>query len=59
VSLSVIDLLGRRVSVLASGTQPAGHYEVSFVASGLPSGVYLYRLEAGDFVETRRMVIVK
>jgi hypothetical protein len=58
-ALSVFDLLGRQIRVLASGTQPAGTYEVTFDAAGLPSGVYLYRLEAGNFVETRRMVVVR
>jgi hypothetical protein len=45
--------------VLASGTQTAGLYEVTFDAAGLPSGVYFYRLEAGDYVETRQMEVVK
>ena len=58
-TLSVFDLLGRQIRVLASGTQPAGSHEVSFDATGLPSGVYIYRLEGGGFVETRRMVVVR
>ncbi|NNE36198.1 MAG: T9SS type A sorting domain-containing protein [Rhodothermales bacterium] len=43
----------------ASGAQPAGTYEVSFDATGLQSGVYFYRLQAGDYVETKRMVVVR
>jgi hypothetical protein len=58
-TLSVFDLLGRQIRVLASGTQPAGSYKVTFDATGLPSGVYLYRLQAGDYVEAKRMVVVK
>jgi photosystem II stability/assembly factor-like uncharacterized protein len=58
-TLTVFDLLGRQIRVLASGTQPAGTHEVTFDAAGLPSGVYFYRLEAGDYVETKRMVVVK
>jgi hypothetical protein len=55
----VSDVLDREVSVLTSGTQPAGTYEVSFDATALPSGVYFYRLQAGDYLETKRMVVVK
>lgn len=59
VTLTVYDVLGRKVTVLASGTQPAGTYEVTFDATELPSGIYFYRLAAGDYVETKRMVVVK
>jgi predicted esterase len=59
VTLTVYNVLGRQVRELASGTKPAGTYEVTFDATGVPSGVYLYRLQAGDYVETRRMVVVK
>jgi N-acetylneuraminic acid mutarotase len=58
-TLTVYDMLGRQVSVLTSGTQPGGSYEVMFDAAGLPSGVYLYRLQAGDFAIARRMVVTK
>lgn len=59
VILTVFDVLGRQVRVLASGRHAEGRYEVTFDASGLPSGVFLYRLEAGDYVQTRRMVLSK
>jgi hypothetical protein len=59
VTLTVFDALGRQVRELASGTKPAGTHEVSFDAGGLPSGTYLYRFEAGDFVVTKRMVVVR
>jgi hypothetical protein len=59
VALTVVDVLGRQVKTLASGAKPAGTYEVSFDATGLPSGVCFYRLRAGAYVETKRMVIVK
>jgi hypothetical protein len=58
-TLSVFDLLGRQVRVLASGSQPAGTYEVTFDATELPSGVYFYRLEAGDYVETKSLVLLR
>jgi hypothetical protein len=59
LTLTVYDVLGRQVSLAASGTRLAGMHEVSFNATGLPSGVYFYRLEAGDYVETKRMVVIR
>ena len=58
-TLSVFDLLGRRVRVLASGTQPAGTHEVTFDATGLPSGVFFYRMEADSFTNTKTMILAK
>ena len=58
-TVMVFDVLGRRVRVLASGTKPAGRYDVSFSAAGLPTGVYVYRLQAGNYVDTRRMVVAR
>jgi hypothetical protein len=52
------DPAGRTVSELASGTKPSGQHEVTFDATGLPSGIYFYRLEAGDYVETKQIVVV-
>lgn len=59
VTLRVYDLLGREVAVLVDKQQEAGQYEVQFDASNMSSGVYLYRLQAGDFTETRKMMFVK
>ncbi len=59
VTLAVYDMLGRLVAVPVSGARPAGSYRVEFDASNLPSGVYIYRLEAGDYVKTRTMVVIK
>jgi hypothetical protein len=59
VSLSVYDMLGREVSVLVNKRMNAGVHEVRFDAAGLSSGVYCYRLNAEDFVSTKRMVIIK
>ncbi len=59
VRLAVYDLLGREVRVLVDATTAAGVYTVTFDAASLPSGAYFYRLQAGDFTETRRMVFLK
>jgi hypothetical protein len=59
VKLAVYDLLGREVAALVDGTQKAGTYEVPFDGRGLASGVYIYRLVAGDFVASRKMVLAK
>jgi hypothetical protein len=59
VRLVVYDVLGRAVARLVEGTLAAGRHEVVFDASGLPTGVYLYRLEADGFVQVRRMLLVK
>jgi len=59
VSLKVFDPLAREVSILLSEQLPAGTYSRRWSAAGLPSGVYFYRLQAGDFVETKRMLLLK
>ena len=59
IRLAVYDLLGREVAVLVDERRPAGSYEVTFDAAGLASGVYLYRLQAGEFVGSKRMVVVR
>ena len=60
VSLIIYDLLGREVKRLVNNEfKVAGRYEYEFNASGWASGVYFYRLVAGSFVDTRRMVLVK
>jgi hypothetical protein len=59
VRLVVYDLLGRQVAVLVNERKPAGSYEVTFDAAGLSSGIYIYRLTAGQYVESRKMVVLK
>ena len=59
VELTAIDLLGRRVANLVSGIQPPGTHVISFDAQRLESGIYFYQLRAGEFVDTRRMILVK
>ena len=59
VTLTVYDLLGRSVRVLLDGEVSAGWHEANFDASGLPSGMYLYRLETPAFSQQRTMVLTK
>jgi hypothetical protein len=59
VKLIVFDLLGREVAVLVNERKVPGTYEVAFDGNGLASGVYLYRMMAGNFVQTKKLVIVK
>lgn len=59
VTLKVLNLLGEEVATLVNGMQPAGAYNITFDASGLPSGVYLYVIQAGEARMTRRFVLMK
>ena len=59
VTLIIYNLLGEEVIRLVDGFQPAGIYETSWDASSMASGIYFYRLQAGDFVQTRKMVLLK
>jgi hypothetical protein len=59
VSLRVYNMQGQMVRELVSGLQNAGRYELQFNADNLASGVYVYHLQAGDFSQTRKMVLMK
>jgi hypothetical protein len=59
VRLSVYDMLGREVAVLVDEEMGAGSHQARFDASGLASGTYIYRIEAGSFVQAKRMVLLK
>ena len=59
VSLKVFDIIGREVETLVNLNQKAGSYEVNFNASKLASGVYIYRLQAGDFTQSMKMMLIK
>jgi hypothetical protein len=57
--LVVFDILGREVAVLESGFKSAGSYSVNFDASLLASGVYMYKLQAGESSIVKKMLVVK
>jgi len=59
VNLSVFNLLGQEVKTLVNEEKSPGEYEVRFDGSNLPSGIYFYRLVAGDFVKTMKMLLMK
>ena len=59
VKLAVYDIVGREVAVLVNERKVPGSYEVRFDATGLASGVYFYRITAGDFAQTRKMIVLK
>lgn len=59
VKLSVFDMIGQEVKVLVNSHRQAGTYNIRLDAGALPSGVYFYKLQAGDFTETRKMTLIK
>lgn len=58
-TIKVFDVLGREIVTLINEIKPAGNYEINFDASNLSSGVYYYQLRAGDFIQTRKMILIK
>jgi len=59
VSLKVFDVLGKEVTTIVSGNLPAGIYTREWNAGELPSGVYFYQLQAGKFLQTRKLLLLK
>lgn len=59
VSLEVFNILGQKVATLVNATQAVGQYDVNFNASELSTGIYIYRLSTGDFVSTKKMMLIK
>jgi len=59
VTLTIYNLLGQVVTTLVNEDKPAGAYSVEFNATNLPSGIYFYKLEAGTFIQTKKMVLLK
>ncbi|GBD87374.1 hypothetical protein BMS3Abin03_01306 [bacterium BMS3Abin03] len=59
VKLVVYDLLGNKIATLVNEEKPAGTYEVEFNAGNLPSGIYMYQLKAGKFIQTKKLILMK
>jgi hypothetical protein len=59
VALKVYDLLGREVATLVDEYKSAGTYEVKFDAAQISSGIYFYKLQAGSFISTKKMILIK
>ncbi len=59
VILRVFNILGEQVAELVNNTLPAGRYDVVFDAKGLSSGIYFYRLDAGEFMSTKKMILLR
>jgi len=59
VKIEVYNLLGQKVAVLINGEKPAGYHEISFNASSLSSGMYIYKLKSGSFEQSRKMILIR
>jgi hypothetical protein len=55
----IYDILGREITTLINETRPAGRYEIKWNASRFSSGVYFYRIQAGNFVQTKKLMLLK
>ena len=59
VALTIYDILGKEVTKLVDKEQEAGKYEVKFNSGRLASGVYVYRIKAGEFMMSKKMILIK
>ena len=59
VKLSVFDLQGKQIATLINKNQPAGIYRINFSADKLPAGTYIYKIQTGEFVETKKLIVIK
>ena len=59
VSLKIFNTLGEELETLVNGEKPIGTYEVNWNAENIPSGVYFYQIKAGDFTQTRKMILLR
>lgn len=59
ITLKVYDVLGSEIATLVNEEKLAGSYQMNFDATALPSGIYFYRLQAGDFIQTKKMILMK
>jgi hypothetical protein len=59
VTITIYDLLGKPIGTLVNVEQPAGYHQINWQADNIPSGVYFYKIQAGDYIKTRKMVLLK
>jgi hypothetical protein len=59
ISLSIFDIMGRKLQTLSSGILPAGSHQIIWNAIGFPSGIYFYSLKSGEYIETKKIVLLK
>jgi hypothetical protein len=59
VTFKIYDVLGNEIATLVNEEKPTGEYEIEFNATGLPSGIYFYKLVAGEYTQTRKMILLK
>jgi Secretion system C-terminal sorting domain len=59
VQLNVYDILGSKIAVLVNKEQSVGNYKVEFNASNLTSGIYFYRLQSGNFADTKKLILLR
>ena len=59
LQIKVFDLLGNEIETLVNEEKPTGTYELNWNAANLPSGIYFYRLKAGDYINTKKMILIK
>ncbi len=59
VTIEIYDILGRNVETLVQGEQPAGYHQVTWNADDASSGMYFYKIQASEFAETRKMLLLK
>ena len=59
IKLKILSLAGQEIQTLISAYQPEGGHRVKWMAKGIPSGIYFYRLQAGDYIETKKLILQK
>jgi hypothetical protein len=59
VIIKVFDILGTEIETLVTEEKPIGTYEITWYAENIPSGIYFYRLQAGSFIDTKKMILLK
>ena len=59
VTLKIFNILGNEITTLVNQVMPGGKHEIKFIANNLPSGIYLYTITANDFVDTKKMLLMK